>query len=155
MELIFEFYQPLHRKGPGSEASTRKALSLLPPLPRGACIVDFGCGSGAATLILAYIIITAGEVLVSITILEFSYSQAPKTLKSFIMGLFLLSITVGNLLTAEVNGVIKKLEASGYSFLTGANYYWTFTAAMLVTACLYVVWSQFYRGQTFIQGNDD
>ena len=104
--------------------------------------------------ILAYIIITAGEVMVSITALEFSYSQAPKTLKSFIMGLFMLSITVGNLLTAEVNGKINELEKAGYRFLTGANYYWTFTIAMLATACLYVVWSQFYRGQTYIQGDD-
>ncbi len=104
--------------------------------------------------ILAYVILTAGEVLVSITALEFSYSQAPKTLKSFIMGLLMLSIALGNLLTAEVNGAIKQLEASGYRFLSGANYYWTFTAAMVVTACVYVVWSQFYRGQTFIQGDD-
>ena len=33
MELIFSFYEGLHRKAPGSEASTRKALSLLTELP--------------------------------------------------------------------------------------------------------------------------
>jgi len=95
-----------------------------------------------------------GEVMVSITALEFSYSQAPRTLKSFIMGLFMLSIALGNLLTAEVNGAIRQLEATGYQFLSGANYYWTFTAAMFLTACLYVFWSQFYRGKTYIQGDD-
>lgn len=104
--------------------------------------------------ILAYVILTAGEVMVSITALEFSYSQAPVTLKSFIMGLLMLSIALGNLLTAEVNGIIKQLETSGYRFLSGANYYWTFTTAMLITSCVYVVWSRFYRGQTFIQGEE-
>lgn len=51
----------------------------------------------------AYFIITAGEVMVSITALEFSYSQAPNRMKSFIMSLFLLSITFGNLIAGEVN----------------------------------------------------
>jgi POT family proton-dependent oligopeptide transporter len=53
--------------------------------------------------ILAYVIVTCGEVLVSITALEFSYKQAPLTMKSFIMALFYLSISMGNLLTAGVN----------------------------------------------------
>ena len=92
--------------------------------------------------------------MVSITALEFSYTQAPKSLKSVIMGIFLLAIAIGNLLTAEVNGRIKVLEEAGYSFLTNANYYWTFTAAMLLTAIVFVVWSQFYRGRVYIQGDE-
>lgn len=40
------------RLGPGSESSTRRALSLLPPLPSGR-VLDVGCGSGASTLVLA------------------------------------------------------------------------------------------------------
>ena len=48
MDLIFSFYESLHRKAPGSEASTRKALSLLAELPPAPGIVEFGCGSGAA-----------------------------------------------------------------------------------------------------------
>ncbi|HEY1076394.1 MAG TPA: MFS transporter [Fontimonas sp.] len=54
--------------------------------------------------ILAYFLLTASEVLVSITALEFSYKQAPLKMKSFIMALFLLSVSVGNLFTAAVNG---------------------------------------------------
>ena len=42
--------------------------------------------------ILAYVVLSASEVLVSITALEFSYKQAPLRMKSFIMALFLLSI---------------------------------------------------------------
>jgi len=53
--------------------------------------------------IVAYVILTAGEVLVSITGLEYSYKQAPLSMKSLIMALFLLSVSAGNLFTAAVN----------------------------------------------------
>lgn len=70
--------------------------------------------------ILAYVILTAGEVLVSITALEYSYKQAPLRMKSFIMALFLLSTSVGNLMIAGVNqAMIKPLEAT--TIETGAQ----------------------------------
>ena len=63
--------------------------------------------------ILAYGILTCGEVLVSITGLEFSYKQAPLTMKSLIMALFYLSVSIGNLFTAAVNHyMIRPLEAT-------------------------------------------
>lgn len=62
--------------------------------------------------IAAYGILTAAEVLVSITALEYSYKQAPLKMKSFIMSLFLLSTSVGNLITAYVNNsMVRPLEA--------------------------------------------
>lgn len=117
--------------------------------------IDGGGRPHIAWQVLAYVIITAGEVLVSITVLELSYTQAPQKIKSFMMGVFMLvAIAGGNVLTAVVNGRIKSLEAGGYQFLTGANYYWTFTIAMVATAVVFVIWSQFYRGQTYIQGDE-
>ena len=63
--------------------------------------------------ILAYVVLTASEVLVSITALEFSYKQAPLKMKSFIMALFLLSTSVGNLMTAGVNyAMVRPLQAT-------------------------------------------
>jgi POT family proton-dependent oligopeptide transporter len=63
--------------------------------------------------ILAYVVLTASEVLVSITALEFSYKQAPLRIKSFIMALFLLSTSVGNLMIAAVNNaMIKPVHAT-------------------------------------------
>ncbi|SER02968.1 proton-dependent oligopeptide transporter, POT family [Solimonas aquatica] len=58
--------------------------------------------------ILAYAILTASEVLVSITALEFSYKQAPLKIKSFIMALFLLSQSLGNLFTGLVNDAMVR-----------------------------------------------
>jgi POT family proton-dependent oligopeptide transporter len=62
--------------------------------------------------ILAYVVLTASEVLVSITALEFSYTQAPLRMKSFIAAVFLLSVSLGNLMTAWVNhAMVRPLHA--------------------------------------------
>src|SRR5262249_20682423 len=62
--------------------------------------------------ILAYVVLTASEVLVSITALEFSYTQAPLRMKSFIAAVFLLSVSIGNLMTAVVNhAMVRPLHA--------------------------------------------
>jgi proton-dependent oligopeptide transporter, POT family len=58
--------------------------------------------------LLAYLILTAAELLVSVTALEFSYKQAPLRVKSFIMALFLLSTTLGNGIIAAVNFASSK-----------------------------------------------
>ena len=48
----------------------------------------------------AYFLLTMGEVMLSITGLEFAYSQAPRRMKSTIMGLWQLTVTLGNVLVA-------------------------------------------------------
>jgi len=57
LELITDLYQGLARLGPGSEAATRQALALAEAagLSRTAPlqIADLGCGTGAATWMLA------------------------------------------------------------------------------------------------------
>ena len=45
--------------------------------------------------------------MVSITCLEFAYTQSPKTMKSVIMALFLMSVSLGNFFTAGVNSFIQ------------------------------------------------
>jgi POT family proton-dependent oligopeptide transporter len=105
--------------------------------------------------LVAYVVITAAEVMVSITALEFSYTQAPKKMKSLIMGVYLLvAIALGNFFTAWVNAYIKEQKSQGSVVLEGANYYWFFTAVMLATACIFIIFMQFYRGRTYIQGED-
>jgi serine/threonine-protein kinase HipA len=53
LSLFFELYGDTPRQGPGSAAMTRRALALLPGLPPDPRIADMGCGSGAASLVLA------------------------------------------------------------------------------------------------------
>ncbi len=105
--------------------------------------------------LVAYVVITAAEVLVSITALEFSYTQAPPKMKSFVMGAYLLSVALGNKFTALVNESIVAQREKGVELLNGSAYYWFFTIAMLVTAVIYVGYSQFYRGESYYQGQDE
>jgi POT family proton-dependent oligopeptide transporter len=98
--------------------------------------------------LLAYVVLTSAEVMVSITCLEFSYSQAPRSMKSFVMAFFMLSISLGNLFTSAVNFIID--TPGGESRLAGADYFLFFTSLMLVTAILFVVVSRRYQGQVYL-----
>ncbi len=68
--------------------------------------IDAGETPSIGWQILAYAVLTASEVMVSITGLEFAYTQAPKKMKSVIMALFLMSVSLGNFFTATVNHFI-------------------------------------------------
>ena len=98
---------------------------------------------------LSYVIMTAAEILISITCLEFAYTQAPRTMKSIIMGCFLASVTLGNLFTAGVNYFIQNDD--GTVALDGADYYWFFTIAISITAVLFLFVLKFYVPKTYIQ----
>ena len=69
--------------------------------------IDHGETPHVGWQILAYFILTTGEVMVSIVALEFFYTQAPKKMKSLMMAIFLTSVSVGNSFTAIVNHVIQ------------------------------------------------
>lgn len=69
-----------------------------------------GVGVSLWWQILAYVVLTAAEVLISITALEFSYKQAPLRVKSFIMAAtYLLSVSVGNAFTAQINSAMVRM----------------------------------------------
>lgn len=99
--------------------------------------------------ILAYFFMTTAEILISITCLEFSYTQAPPRLKSFIMGLYLWSVSLGNLFTAAVNWLIKNTKLA--TSLEGAGYYWFFVKCISVAAVLFLFVAALYRGKTHLQ----
>ena len=113
-------------------------------------LIEAGQSPSVLWQILGFAIITAGEVMVSITALEFSYTQAPHTMKSIIMAIFFCSVSMGNVFTAAVNFFIQNDD--GTVALTGSEYYWFFTAVMTVVAVLYVFISRFYQPKTYIQG---
>ncbi len=99
--------------------------------------------------LLAYLLITSAEVLVSITCLEFSYTQAPRTLKSFVMSLYFLSITAGNLLTSAVNALIQ--DPDGTSRISETAYYLLFAGLMTAAAVLFAIASRGYRETAILQ----
>jgi POT family proton-dependent oligopeptide transporter len=108
--------------------------------------LDMGFTPAIVWQLLAYILLTSAEVMVSITCLEFSYTQAPKTMKSFVMAFYFLSVAIGNLFTSAVNFFIQNDD--GTSKLAGAYYFWFFTGLMFITAVLFLFVSRHYKEDT-------
>ena len=99
--------------------------------------------------ILAFVVLTAAEVMVSVTHLEFAYTQAPKKLKSLVMCTYLGAVALGNVFTAAVNFLIQNKD--GTVKLKGASYFFFFVIVMLVTSVFFVFFARFYKGKTHIQ----
>jgi len=111
--------------------------------------IDDGETPNIVWQLVAYALMTAAEVMVSITCLEFSYTQAPPKMKSSIMALYLGSVSAGNIFTALVNRLT--MDEAGNSTLTGASYYWFFTAVMAGAAVLFVPVALLFRERTYLQ----
>jgi POT family proton-dependent oligopeptide transporter len=99
--------------------------------------------------VISYFLLTSAEIMVSITSLEFSYTQAPKRLKSLIMSLYLTSITLGDSFVAVVNEFIENKD--GTSKLPGATYYLFFAGLLFVSSVVFIFVARKYKPQTFIQ----
>ena len=99
--------------------------------------------------VFAYIILTASEVLVSITCLEFSYTQSPNFMKSLIMGFFLLSVSIGNIFTVWINNfmIINNITYS-------QSYYNFYAFLMLITASIFLLVVKFYRPNYYINSEE-
>jgi len=84
-----------------------------------------------------YIVITLGEVMFSITGLEFAYSQSPPSMKSCIMAAWLLTVSVGNLLVVILAGV-KLTEDMAEEFFF-------FSIFLAVVTVIFMIMAWFYK----------
>ena len=116
-------------------------------------LIDAGSRPTVWWQFLAYAILTLGEAMVSITGLEFSYTQAPDKMKSAIMAAWLFTVSLGNLFTGLVNTFIENPDHT--SKLSDHSYYMFFAVLMLVTTAVYIAVASFYRGKTYLQGEDE
>jgi POT family proton-dependent oligopeptide transporter len=92
--------------------------------------LDAGLRPHVAWQVPAYLFLSIGEVLVSVTALEFAYTQAPASMKSVIMSLWYVTIAAGSLLTA---GVAKLNRFHG-------AWYFAFFAVLMVLGALSFAW---------------
>ncbi len=99
-------------------------------------VIDRGEQPSIAWQLPQYLLLTSGEVLVSITGLEFASTQAPVSMKSTIMSLWFVSVALGNLLTVWVSEV---------STFQGAAYFGFFAAVMLAGAFVFRWVARRYR----------
>jgi POT family proton-dependent oligopeptide transporter len=87
--------------------------------------------------------------MVSITGLEFSYTQAPNAMKSSVMALWLLTVASGELFVGLVNKWI--LGAGAAHKISDYQYFTFFTWLMFGAAVVFVVVACFYKGRTYLQ----
>ncbi len=94
---------------------------------------------------LQYLFISIGEVLVSVTGLEFAYTQAPASMKSTIMGFWFVAIAVGNLLTAWVARVNP---------FQGSTFFLFFAGLMFVASVIFALIARRYTPRAFVPASE-
>lgn len=104
--------------------------------------LDSGTQLHVVWQLLPYTLITLAEVLVSVTGLEFAYTQAPKRMKSTVMGFWLLSVALGNMLVAVT---------AHFAHLPLLQFFWMFAGLMGVFALLFGVRAYFYVPRDYPQ----
>jgi POT family proton-dependent oligopeptide transporter len=96
---------------------------------------------------IQYVIIAVGETLVSVTSLEFAYSQAPKRMKGVIMSFYTISIGVGSFVTSLVTTWVK--------FDSRTNYFLFWAAFMAGGAILFAIIAALYKPVAFVAANQE
>ncbi|HMX38840.1 MAG TPA: hypothetical protein PKD78_00890, partial [Saprospiraceae bacterium] len=113
--------------------------------------IDGGATPNISWQILAFVVLTAGEVLISITCLEYAYTQAPPSMKSTIMACYLLSVTLGNVLVSVIQTNIK--DGGFFAQFHGAGFFWLFTGICAATAVVFMIVSPFIKEHSYIGGD--
>ncbi|MEI6805347.1 MAG: MFS transporter [Myxococcaceae bacterium] len=104
--------------------------------------LDMGIKLHVLWQLLPYTLITIAEVLVSVTGLEFAYTQAPKRMKSTVMGFWLLTVAFGNMLVALT---------ARFSHLPLAQFFWLFAGLMALFALMFSFRAYFYVPRDYPQ----
>jgi dipeptide/tripeptide permease len=108
--------------------ATRKILSgfILMGVAAGVMSVAgfLATGSGEKVSIVfpavAYVLLTAGEVLLYGTGLELAYAVAPKNMKGFVTACFLVTATLGNFINIGLSQLYGPLSPGVFFALSGA-----------------------------------
>ena len=91
---------------------------------------------------IQYLIISVAETLVSVTALEFAYSQAPRRMKGVIMSMYTLSIGAGSFVTS--------LVTRHATFASRTGYFLFWAAFMACAALLFAIVAALYKPVPFV-----
>jgi POT family proton-dependent oligopeptide transporter len=94
---------------------------------------------------IPYIVLTAAEVLVSTTGLEFSFREAAPELKSTIMSFWLLTVTVGDLFVVGVTKLFSQANAGNEAASVSTSRFLLYAGLTLVVAVLFSVVASTYQ----------
>jgi POT family proton-dependent oligopeptide transporter len=143
-------YQPLERRGRPLKPLHRMGIGMVLTAVAFASVALLqarieGAGKGEVHVlwqVIPYFLITTAEVLVSVTGLEFAYTQAPRAMKAIIASFWLLCVTFGNVLVAFL-APLQKMSLS--------TFFWVFAGLMALAAGIFLVLAARYRGKSYLQ----
>jgi POT family proton-dependent oligopeptide transporter len=92
--------------------------------------------------IIPFLVITMAEVMVSITGLQFAYTQAPRSMKSTIMSMWLLTVFFGNMITAYIAKV---------NTFDGGNFFMFFAGLMAFFAIIFALVAKNYEMKDYME----
>jgi POT family proton-dependent oligopeptide transporter len=139
----------LERRGRGISRLARMTGGMFITVLSFACaalvqhVLDAGQHLNIVWQFWQYLFLAAGETLVSVTALEFAYSEAPKSMKSTIMSVWFLTFSLGNLFT----GIVAKANP-----FQGAAFFWFFSGITLIAAIAFAVIAKRYRSTVRAEG---
>lgn len=115
--------------------------------------LDRGIVTSIGWQLLAYVLLTASEVMVSVTGLEFAYTQAPPSMKSTIMAFWFLTVSMGNYIVSLIN---KNIAGGGFfAQFSGASYYGLFTVIITVVTIIYFLMSYRFLVRSYLLSDED
>lgn len=109
--------------------------------------VDKGMHPSVWWQIFAFAILSAGEVLVSITGLEYAYTQSPPSMKSTMTAIWYFTYSIGSFFNAIVTNSIASKGI--FSVFTGASFFWLFVAICFGFVVIFVFISPFIKEKAY------
>jgi len=111
--------------------------------------IDHGGHPSIWYQIFAYFVLSAAEVLVSITGLQYAYTNSPISMKSTMSGIWFLVVALGNLFCATVEN--NRTTKGGIFFgISDTNFYWFFVGLIAVFLVLFMIISPRLKERSYI-----
>lgn len=108
-------------------------------------ILDGGEKISVLWQFIPFLVITMAEVMVSITGLQFAYTQAPRSMKSTIMSMWLLTVFFGNMIAAYFS-----IMADAFN-LDGGNFFMFFAILMAIAGVIFVLMARNYQVKDYME----
>ncbi|MGI4805960.1 MAG: MFS transporter [Janthinobacterium lividum] len=110
--------------------------------------IDHGLHPSVWWQVFAFFILSAGEVMVSITGLEYAYTQSPPSMKSTMTAIWYITYSVGSFFNSVVT---KSISENGmFSVFTGASFYWLFVAICFSFVIIFVLVSPRIKEKAYL-----
>lgn len=139
LEKVFKFeFTPLKKIGAGMfvAAASFVFVGIFQ------FMLDGGDKISVLWQLIPFLVITIAEIMISITGLQFAYTQAPRSMKSTIMSMWLLTVFFGNMITAYIAKI---------NVFEGGMFFMFFAGLMGIFAIIFVWIAKNYQMKDYME----